>query len=446
MLEIINQKKIIFLSAVVSSFIIIGGTFPYGFPLFTPAVLIYFAIYFLKFNKIRIYKNLFPFIILLLFYVFPLGILGTVYPHNIDDTINAISVLIFFIILQNVLINETQFRQYTIYLQKVTFVAAFVVALIGLYKFFLLLQGTKLTMFYRSDGRYPWGTSLVGDYNIFGLCLIIGLISGYFISKRKMSLTLYIFVNLMALTIIVALLLTASRRAWIALSGLLLVIITPGLSTLVKNCFYFLKTFQIKRKQSIKILALGATILAIIFVISEIFPEGFSIKHRYHLTRMKTRLLTLKNITATQSQAHSRSKIYDYAFQMINEHSLLQLLIGNGSNYLPKFGQYFEGSGYGYPHNPILSAILQSGLIGTMIAFGYICYSFFLYITCLKFEETKYYLLQALVASFYYYISGNSIFSSKLYVFLALLMPLLNSHISKKMGHRQIKNCMQKEV
>lgn len=446
MLEFIKQKKIIFLSALVSSFIIIGGAFPYGFPLFTPAVLLYVAIFFIKFQKIRIDKNLLIFIILLLFYVFPLGIFGTVYPHNIKDITNAISVLIFFIVLQNVLRNETQFNQYTIYLQRVIFVAAFMVALIGLYKFFLLLQGTKLTIFYLTDGRYPPGTSLVGDYNIFGLCLIIGLLSGYFISKRKISLTFYILVNLMALTIIFALLLTGSRRAWIALSGLFFIFMTHRLSILVKNIFYFLGTFRINSKQSIKILALGATFFSIIFVITDVFPEGFSIKHGYHLVRMKSRLLTIKNVFEIQSQSDPRSKRYNYAFQMINEHSFLQLLIGNGSNYLPKFGQYFEGTGYGYPHNPILSAILQSGLIGAMVVFGYICYSFFLYITCLKFEETKYFFLQAIVTSFYYFISGNSIFSSKIYILLVLLMPLLIFHISKQICHRQIKNSIQQEV
>jgi O-antigen ligase len=298
-------------------------------------------------------------------------------------------------------------------------------------KLFLLLQGNKLSIIYRSGKQYPWGTSLVVDYNIFGLCLITGLLSGYYILKRQIHFTYHVAVNLMALTIFFASVFSASRRTWFVLTVLILMIAGAFLKNLMKNIFLFLSTFKLKRSEFIKKLATGITLTAIIIGIVALVPKDISIKHTYQLTRIKNRFVNIINISEINLKRGSRYNRYDFAFQHINEYSILNLLIGNGSNYLKEFGQKFNGSGYDYPHNPILSAILQSGLIGALLIVGYICYCLFLYIKNLKFEETRFYFLVTLVLSFYYFISGNSVFSSKIYIFFTLLMPFAINRIFK---------------
>jgi membrane-associated phospholipid phosphatase len=192
-----------------------------------------------------------------------------------------------------------------------------------------------------------------------------------------------------------------------------------------------LGTFKLKRSEFIKNLALFITLTAIIIGSVTLVPKDISIKHTYQLTRIQYRFDTIKNISAINLRPGSRYNRYNYAFQLINEYSILNLIFGHGSNYLQMFGQKFKGSGYDYPHNYILTAILQSGLIGALFVIGYICYCLFLYLKHLKYKETRFYFLIMLISSFYWFISGNSTFSSKIYIFFALLMPLAINRIFK---------------
>jgi O-antigen ligase len=293
------------------------------------------------------------------------------------------------------------------------------------------LQGTEISLFQSSNRKYPWGTTLVDDYNMFGLCLIAGLLSGYYIIKRNLSLLNYIAVNLMAVTIFIASVFAGSRRTWIVLSVLIIVLAVAFLKNLIKSIFLFLYSFKLKRSDFIKKLTLCVTLTAIIFGMVTSVAKDISIKHTNQLTLIQDRLATVKNISEINSKRGSRYNRYNYAFQIINDYSILKLLTGNGSNYLQRFGQKFKGSGYGYPHNPILTAILQSGLMGALFVIGYICYCLLLYLKHLKYKETRFYFLIMLISAFYFFISGNSIFSSKIYIFFALLMPLTIYRIFK---------------
>ncbi len=432
-MKLINFKKNFFTISVsfIATLLFIGGSFPYGFPLFAPSVISLFVLFIFIKNNIFLDKNSLFYLLLLAIYLLPLGIFGTLYPKNIFDTINGLIVFIFFILFQSIIQNRKQFNQYTKYMQNFIFISSFIIAALGLLKFYFLLQGVRIPIIYRSGKEYAWGTSLVADYNIFGLCLISGLISGYYILKRGIPLAYIVSVNLMALIIILASIFSSSRRTWFVLFMLLLVIAAKFLKNLIINFFVFLSTLELSRTKLLKIISLGIVLIAIVFAIVKFMPKDISIKYPFQLTRIKNRFVNTKNISETQSNPGSRFKKYDYAFHLINEYSILHLIFGNGSNYLKQFGQKFNGSGYDYPHNPILTAILQSGLLGAIFVIGYICYCLFLYLQNLKFEETRFYFVVALVVSFYYLISGNSIFSSKIYIFFTLLMPFAINRIYK---------------
>jgi hypothetical protein len=431
MLIIVSEKKLIVFAALISTLLFIGGAFPYGFPLFTPLVFILLSLFIVLNRNIFFDKFILFYLLLIIIYILSLGIFGELNPKNIIDLVNGIMVLIFFVFFQSIIRSRNQFNQYTKYIQNFIFISSFIIASIGLIKFFFLLQGMEISFFPSSNGNYPWGTTLVSDYNMFGLCLISGLISGYYIIKRNISLRYHVAVNLMALTIFIASVFAASRRTWFVLSVLILVLAGAFLKNLIKNIFLLLGTFKLKRSEFLKKLTLCITFAAIIIGIVTFVPKDISIKHTYQLTRIQYRFLTIKNISEVNLQPGSRYSRYNYAFKLINEYSVLNLLIGNGSNYLQRFGQKFNGSGFGYPHNPILTAILQSGLIGTLFVVGYICYCLVLYLKHLKFKETRFCFLIMLISSFYFFVSGNSIFSSKIYIFFALLMPLAIYRIFK---------------
>jgi hypothetical protein len=431
MLIIINEKILIIFVAMISTVLFIGGAFPYGFPLFTPSVFIFLSLCVVLNKNIFVDKFILFYLLLIVIYILSLGIFGELYTENIKDLVNGIMVLIFFILFQSIIRSRIQFNQYTKYIQNFIFLSSFIIASIGLVKFYFLLQGTEISLFHSGNRKYPWGTALVNDYNMFGLSLISGLVSGYYIIKRNMSLGYYVAANLMALSIFLASVFCASKLTWFVLIVLILVLAGAFLKRFIENIFLLLCTFRLKRSKFIKKLTLGITISGIIIGIATLLPKDISIKHTHQLNRIQYRFLTIKSISEINVQPGSRYNRYNYAFQLINEYSILNLIFGNGSNYLQRFGQRFNGSGYDYPHNLILTAILQSGLIGALIVIGYICYCLFLYLKHLKYRETRFYFLIMLISSFYWFLSGNSIFSSKIYIFFALLMPLAIYRIFK---------------
>ena len=415
----------IFFAAFVSSLIIIGGSLPYGFPLFTPCVIFFFTAYLLRFKNISLDKQFILFIGLILSYVLPLGILGTFNSNNIYELINAASVFSFFIILTTILKSNRQFERFTHYFQSFSFLFSFLLAFAGNYKFYLLMQGDKIPILYRSDGTYPWGTSLVSDYNSFSLCLLIGLISGYYIIKRKNGIVFSIFCSLMFLTIFFSLLLSASRRAWISLFLLGCAFAVFTVKDHIKNFSFTFPHFQFNRKKIISAFLLGLFIFSLSIIAVKAFPSRLQFAHPTHLTSIKNRFMNISDFFEIQPRQFSRLKLYNYAFELIDEYSILHLIIGKGSIYQYLFEQRFNKHGYSYPHNLILSAMLQSGIIGATIIVGYLCYCFYIYIFHLNYHDTSFYLIIAILSGFYYLISGNSIFSSKIFVFFNLLMPLL---------------------
>jgi hypothetical protein len=425
------KKKIIIFSALISTVLFIGSAFPYGFPLFTPSVFIFLSLCIVSSQHIYVDKLNFYFLLLIAIYILSLGIFGELYSENIKDIANGIVVLIFFVLFQSVIRSRIQFNQYTKYIQNYIFLSSFIIASIGLVKFYFLLQGNEISLFHSGNRKYPLGTTLVNDYNTFGLTLISGLVSGYYIMKRKLSLHFYVAVNLMALTIFIAAVFAASRRTWFVLSVYSLVLVGAFIKNRLKNIIFLLKNFKLKRTELLKKLTLGITLTAIIMGFVTLVPTDISLKHTHQLARIQKRLVSIKNMAEINLQPDPRYKRYNYAFQLINEYSVLNLLIGNGSNYLQRFGQKFGGSDIGYPHNLILTAILQSGLIGAVFVIGYIFYCFFLYLKHFRIKETRFYFFLMFISSFYWLVSGNSIFSSKIYIFFALLMPFAINRIFK---------------
>lgn len=111
---------------------------------------------------------------------------------------------------------------------------------------------------------------------------------------------------------------------------------------------------------------------------------------------------------------------WKYALQYFSGYSFSGKLLGNGFSYLSRFGAKFHGSSakYGYPHNPIISALLYSGILGAAIYVFFLIYTVVLYIR--HFYALQYFFLLFLLTSSYIFISGNSHFSVPAFAFLSL--------------------------
>jgi len=103
------------------------------------------------------------------------------------------------------------------------------------------------------------------------------------------------------------------------------------------------------------------------------------------------------------------------------EYDIPHKLFGSGFNYLNWFGYYFlkDKTASDWPHNPFLSVLLYSGLIGLII------YLFFLYkVFLLYFKYIKEYLvlfLCFLITFFFTFFSGSSPFDPPMMGFFVLL-------------------------
>lgn len=119
---------------------------------------------------------------------------------------------------------------------------------------------------------------------------------------------------------------------------------------------------------------------------------------------------------------------WTYAWELWeNEYSTIQKFIGKGFKYRTYYANYFYTDSekeYEYPHNPIISAFLYSGLIGGIILITFFVLSFYYYIKNIKGLHV---LFSFYIITFVFcFFSGNSIFSVPVFSFLSLVPFIVN--------------------
>jgi len=105
-----------------------------------------------------------------------------------------------------------------------------------------------------------------------------------------------------------------------------------------------------------------------------------------------------------------------------NEYVGYQKIIGMGFEYLNRFGQRFNfkpilNRSYNYPHNPIISSFLYSGILGGGMYVIYIISSLFLYIK--KSKQFGAFVYMYIVILYFMMFSGNSHFSVPIFTFFS---------------------------
>lgn len=122
-----------------------------------------------------------------------------------------------------------------------------------------------------------------------------------------------------------------------------------------------------------------------------------------------------------------------YAFYLyFNEYTITQKLFGAGFNYTKKFARKFHpdeiNRDFDYPHNPFLSVLLYSGLLGLIVYLWFFTKTLYLYYIYRK----EYWLfgLVFLVVFFYSFFSSNSPFEPAFFGVMAFLPYLI--HYTKK--------------
>ena len=117
--------------------------------------------------------------------------------------------------------------------------------------------------------------------------------------------------------------------------------------------------------------------------------------------------------------ANSRLARWRLAWEIFRDYTPAQKMTGNGFGYLPVYGRVFydDSQKYDYPHNPLISSFLYSGLAGGILYVAYLVTALILYCRYLK-QEALFFVL-FLLTGLFVSVSGNSHFSVPAFAFFS---------------------------
>ncbi|MGC9375503.1 MAG: O-antigen ligase family protein [Bacteroidales bacterium] len=121
---------------------------------------------------------------------------------------------------------------------------------------------------------------------------------------------------------------------------------------------------------------------------------------------------------------NSRLLLWRFAWFYFNDFSLQEKLFGRGFEYLKVYHYVFDNEGVNsdgidYPHNPIISAVLYSGIVGAVFYVLFLLQVFYRYWKLRK-RITLFAILYLLAFAFTFF-SGNSHFSVPAFLILSLI-------------------------
>jgi hypothetical protein len=114
------------------------------------------------------------------------------------------------------------------------------------------------------------------------------------------------------------------------------------------------------------------------------------------------------------------------------EYKLPQKIFGNGFNYLNWYGYYFleDKTASDWPHNPFLSILLYSGIIGVLVYIIFIVQAFNIFIRYIN--EYSLLFVFFLITFFFSFFSGSSPFDPPVMGFFAILPFFIHSVLKKE--------------
>jgi lipopolysaccharide/colanic/teichoic acid biosynthesis glycosyltransferase len=109
---------------------------------------------------------------------------------------------------------------------------------------------------------------------------------------------------------------------------------------------------------------------------------------------------------------------WSYALDLFSQRSTAEKLLGDGFDYLSDYGFQFnqDAALTDYPHNPVLSALLYSGIVGGVFILFFILVA--LYYGGIYFRKYPLYSMMLYTSMLFILFSGNSLFSVPIFLFM----------------------------
>jgi hypothetical protein len=409
--------------AIVFSVAIYSDAFPYRYPVFLPLVCLVFGWFGLvrKRSVIPLNGGLAMFVGCLLFYL--LGILhdSQLYKENVKDLLNAAGVLL----LAPLLFSLRGKCEFLLFKNATLTINSFMgtwIAVTSLVKYRLLGQGIQVETFWIEGYPYPWGSSLVIDYNFFAFAMLVSAISSLYCFRRSSALLGKLWYLASFVVSAVAMALAGSRRGWVTEVLFLVVVLCVG----VTSSAFLLRIrdkSKIKRSTFNSVLSIVTLAIVSLTVAARYQPELLS-EERGFREQVEGFRERFESFSDPDMGFGQRTNRWRFAVELLGDSSSMELFFGQGFGYLHRYANAFQmvATREDYPHNPVLSATLYSGLVGGL------CVASFLIIAVAKYykhRKTDTYFFSLYFASLWYVLpSFHSFISGKFFV-MFLLIPWL---------------------
>ena len=410
----LNYKKLsttLFLITIITWFlrmVVPGMIYPFllSFVVFVFYLLFQWTTIFRRSIVVEFLKTFNPLIILGLFYIIGMILTPKIYPHNLKDLFEFSVNLILLFSLFFIIHHKKSIHQLHIIFHQITFliqISAIVVSVAGILKCYLQVKGFEIPI------DTPFGSAFNQDKNFYALYSFLGIVSFYPSLIRKVSFQKKLLNQGLILVLIVNIILSFSLRSLFIL-GLIFVI----LLYIQFSVFYKKFTLRINLSSNLRLISLMLLFFfLLLLIILKKQPEYFNpLSQNYIESPVKM------DQEFIMSDKFINLDKWQFAIEIYKQQSFVHKLFGNGFSYLELFGQQFEEeqSTYGYPHNPILSALLYSGLIGALFVFVFLLISF--YYAVIYFKRYPLFSMMLFVSLLFVLFSGNSIFSVPIFLFL----------------------------
>lgn len=150
-------------------------------------------------------------------------------------------------------------------------------------------------------------------------------------------------------------------------------------------------------------------------------------------------IIDIESVIDPNKEKFSRLSHFKFAIDLFKSMNLKQKIFGNGFNYMPLFSKEFihkelsikeikEAGYYDYPHNPVLSSLLYSGILGCLIYVYFLLLVFYYYLKYFKYLSVLF--IMFFVTFFFAMISGNSHFSVPVFTLLSVIPFVIKSLIN----------------
>lgn len=124
-----------------------------------------------------------------------------------------------------------------------------------------------------------------------------------------------------------------------------------------------------------------------------------------------------------------RTARWYYGWVLFKEYPWYKKIYGGGFDYMEKYGKQFSEAKYDWPHNPMISAFLYSGIIGGIAFIWFMVMVFVNYLLYLK--RHVFFFVSFLVTFFFVFFSDTSLFNTPLFTFLCII-PFFTKYLCLK--------------